>query len=371
MQWPPGTAGSVPGLGGSAVLAGGGAYGACGSQMPSASHPRPASPHGGGGGGFYSSPPKSAAPAAAASALIVAQMAEAADAKVENRRSLAYLATLSLLCLFASPTVIALHLAVDPDSAFWLGRWGLFALAVPATIIFVHIFHVAHVTAGGRSRSAFSVAAVIPALTLVLVGGVYARTARRLDLSFFESEEACAEAGAPAAIAKLQVAYDEALAALEACAKRSRHHGLRGPTLQMCNEWNGEPHRSGNTSATDSMYRAFGAGERATDPQPWVVYDVPHRPFLRRNFSRELRYLATTEADHACSSFCSPGPMLWHLPGEVVGFRGEVCAPLVAEKLRHAASSGMAVLWGGLLSGLAFLALLGAAGPLLTRAGYA
>jgi len=309
--------------------------------------------NGGGSGNFQ--PPKTSD---VSSAAIVAQMAETQDVAVEARRSLAYLATLCLLCIYAAPTVISLHLAVDPDSAFWIGRYGYFALCAPLTIILVHLVHIAHLTAGGRSQLPFVIATLAPLLVFVLVGSVYMVGARDLNLGAFESLDACSGPDAPPKLMKLEMAYARGVAALDECAKRDAV-GLRRPTLDVCQEWTGEPPvivKNGN------KYTVYNRGKLGR------LFATSTK--LRQNFGRELKYLATTEANHACSSFCKRGQMLWHMPGTVVGFEGEPCAPFVALKLQGLWSAGSVVLWSGIIGGAVFLGLLVAAGRLLTRAGY-
>jgi len=290
------------------------------------------------------------------SAAIVAQLAESQDVAVEARRSLAYLATLCLLCIYAAPTVISLHLAVDPDSAFWIGRYGYLALLAPASIVGVHLLHIAHLTAGGRSQMAFVISTLVPVVTFFLVGSVYMVGAQKLDLTAIEE---CSREDTPAKLERLAMAYAKGSEALDACASRAGP-GLQRPTLDKCQEWTGEAPR---IVRDGKSYTVFNKGKRY---RPLFRKDTE----LREEYGRELQYLATTEAGHACSSFCTQGPMLWHSPGSVVGFKSEPCAPFVAEKLRGLYSAGAVVLWSGLIGGAVFIGLLAAAGRLLSRAGY-
>lgn len=307
----------------------------------------------------------------ASSSAVVAQIAEAADAATEARRSLAYLATLSLLCLYATPVVCALHLGLDADSAFWMGRFGLAAAIVPVYIVAVHVGHLAHLARGGRSRSAFAWAAIVPAVLLCMIGAAYVVLARQLDLAHFEDREECAQPDAPPHMLELQAAYDQARAALSDCARRSPHSGLQPPTLQLCQEWNGKPPPTVNVSEEvwEVLNNPNGTAAMG-DAEAWTIFPQRKQTKLRKDWGRELKYLATAEASHACSGFCESGPMLWHAADSVVGFAGQPCAPYIGLKLRNTWGSGAAVVLASIVSCVVFLALLLAAGPLLGRAGY-
>merc|ERR1719491_2139669 len=136
---------------------------------------------------------------------------------VDDRKSLAYLVTLSLLCLFAAPTVLAWHVGRDPDATFWIGRLASLAWAVPVFVLVMHLLHVDHLMRDGRAKGFVTLAAVVPAVLLCSIGLWYMWSARKYTIKLFSEE--CSHPSLPAPALELQEAYGEAQVVFDSCVK--------------------------------------------------------------------------------------------------------------------------------------------------------
>merc|ERR1719453_650551 len=97
------------------------------------------------------------------------------------RHFLAYMFTLTAFTVLAAPTIISIQLGMDVDASFWIGKWGLLAIAVPIFLIGQHFYHLWMLShANSRRRYIFIVVPVLPAVLFMIIGGTYMSFARHL-----------------------------------------------------------------------------------------------------------------------------------------------------------------------------------------------
>lgn len=242
------------------------------------------------------------------------------------RQSFAYMFTVALLCLYSGPCVLALQLGRDHDAAYFIGRWGLVAVAVPIYILFMHLVILGQFATEERKckKSIFVWTAVLPAILLALAGGIYMTDGR-----YWEGQLLSEECSSYGAVEKphLQKAYVEALEMYQECEKRMIEENggkmpMWRPTLQACQEW----------------ARLAPVSEQ----EPWKGYQEKASK-TSINWEKEFTYLASVEANHVCGGFCTPGPMLWS-DYDIVGRQGGKCSPMVGNKMHVVAREGLVLL---------------------------
>mmetsp|Transcript_50746 Transcript_50746/g.134083 ORF Transcript_50746/g.134083 Transcript_50746/m.134083 type:complete len:325 (-) Transcript_50746:42-1016(-) len=249
-----------------------------------------------------------------------------AETSSASRQSFAYMFTVAVLCLYSGPVVLALQLGLDPDVAYWIGRYGQIAGLIPIYILMMHLVILGQF-AGEEKRckkSIFAWTAVLPAVLLAVSGGLY-MTSGRYWAGTLISEECSATYGAQKA--ELQKAYSEALGMYQDCRQNmvAANGGMEPrwrPTLQSCAEW--------------------ARLAPADEGEAWRPYSARSSEAVR-SFRKEFEYLASVEANHVCGGFCQPGPMLWN-DYDVIGKQGTRCSPMVGNKFQIIARQGLQLL---------------------------
>jgi len=232
------------------------------------------------------------------------------------RNFMAYMFTMVLFVLLSAPTIISIHLGMDNDSAFWIGRWGLVSLAVPVFLFGQHFYHLWMLQDRTRRRRyIFVIAPVVPAVLFMIIGGTYMSMARHLYGQLMSSD--CNPTGTLPAKYWMQEAYEEAGAAYKQCVTRMEEENMgqelrRHPTLQSCEEW------------SKLMSQQQGV-------VPWKGYKVTPGTLRQHNPSNDHRwqYLANVELNHLCGGFCKPGPPLF-ASYDLTGRMGGACSQFVA-----------------------------------------
>jgi len=322
-----------------------------------------------------------------------------AASTLEDPRKLVYLVTLSTLCLFAAPTVMAWHMGRDPDatywfgSSYWFGNFGLYAGWVPIYILVVHFLHLSYLARDGRGRVMVLLAGLVPAIALLLIGLGYMWEARPYSIQLFSQD--CDHPRLPWCAVGLQEAYEEARVSYDKCAKRLlKKHGEpaglevlpRRPILQNCEEWVDQ-------ACTSEERRTFvewlfgwhmeTTCEGKENWVPWRTYTLwpgrtnsIWRPLetSKKDAEQSMKitnwwYLASMEANHDCSGFCAGAPPLWtSQPAEIAGTQR--CAPIVAGKLNQLRRQGAVIFVASLAGLLVFGFMYVAAEPMFRVAGY-
>mmetsp|Transcript_100893 Transcript_100893/g.260773 ORF Transcript_100893/g.260773 Transcript_100893/m.260773 type:complete len:313 (+) Transcript_100893:75-1013(+) len=243
----------------------------------------------------------------------------------KGRQSFAYLFTVALLCLYSAPVVLALQLGLDPDAAFFVGRYGQGAYAIPFWLLAMHVVILTRFADDRKcGQRTFVCAAVVPAILLASTGGLYMSSGHYWDAQIMSED--CSSFGSPLK-PRLEAAYQEALAMFSECEQRMvAGNGGRmpmwRPTLQGCQEW--------------SRIAPESAGS------PWRPYAAKAAE-ANHQWEREFQYLASVEANHICGGFCTAGPMLWS-DYDRVGRQGGKCAPMVGLKMRRVSHQGLMLL---------------------------
>lgn len=232
------------------------------------------------------------------------------------RTWIAYMFTTVCSIIFAAPTIISLQLGTDVDAAFWIGQWGLLALAVPIFLVGQHFYHLWMLGARNRRRRyIFVIVPVVPSVLFMIIGGTYMSMGRHLYGQLGSSD--CTSNGPLAAKFWMQEAYEEAHAAYKQCLTRLQTENLgypvrRHPNLQSCDEW-----------------PQLLEGQKTLTP--WKGYEVSpgtlraHQP----SNSHRWQYLANVEINHLCGGFCKEGPSLF-ASYDMTGRHGGACFQFVA-----------------------------------------
>lgn len=293
--------------------------------------------------------------------------AEAAKARAQ----VPYAVSLSTLCVYAAPTIVAIRLGTDPDAAFWIGRIGLVACLVPVFLAFMHVVHLAELARGRPRRSTLSITTIFPGVVLAVIGIVYSSESAFLQ-SHLLSDDCIARSSQPLSEKpRLQAAYVLGLRAYAACQERHFERNDREtlprsphPTLQQCTQW-----RTADESLTlgEDVVTWKGYVDEQTVAE-WFLgslgfallsqnywADRPHR--THTVYWREWDYLAQVEANHVCGGFCEPGPSLF-VDYDMSGRQGGKCAPLVGLKFGVVRYQAQLVLWTSVISLILIIAVL-------------
>lgn len=239
-------------------------------------------------------------------------------------------------CAFASPFIISLEMACDPDVAFWIGEWGYLVFLVPVIIITQHILHFWMLRKPHRmQRSIFIAVPVSCAVIVGIVGCIYYSMGR-----YFHGQLAshdCNEGSSVYAKYWLQQAYDEAYAVHQQCNSRLQAENggmplLRQPTLPGCEEWRDFLDARRGEKTGDRL--GIGPGGL--------------KQFSAENFALQWEYLSWVEAEHICGGFCDIGPSLF-VSSDLLGRAGGACAHQVAFKFLSVSDNGFKILIIGLL----------------------
>jgi len=341
------------------------------------------------------------------------------DTRGQLRRSLAYVYTMVMLCIFAAPTILCIQLGFDPDVRFWIGRWGLLAFLVPPFFFLSFLFHVRMILLGRLSKRFFIWVVCLPAVFFCLLGGYYMSQGSYL-YGQLKSDD-CSGGGFLPQKRELQGAYDAALKIYSGCITRlyDQNGGVTlpfRPTLQSCEEWqqlHAKP--AWNLSIAMNDPRHYNVRGAHNKHEPWTPYAVStstaspdewspqqvaqdaeaslegasgevagHQPG-RRDLAHishpadkaindhivrpEWTYLASVEANHVCGGFCKSGPMLW-TSYDQTGRYGGKCSPFVAQKFLTVNHHGVVILWVELATILICFTFYMLARPLLMDLGY-
>lgn len=287
-------------------------------------------------------------------------------------RTIALLFTIAGFCGFAAPTILtAMLLAMDPDAAFWIGRYGLLAFLVPVFFLAQHFYHVRAINKHSQdgnplSRKFLLAVVLIPGAFFCVVGGCY------MSQAFYWDQVINTQDCVNPAKQRLQQSYLQAKELYEKCTSRLVAENNNVPlarkiTLPMCEEyfrqWNEEEIAQSLATRTLGM-------------TPWKGYPLrdetsllPKSASLKffEDHRREWNYLAAAEANHVCGGFCEPGPMLWQTqrPGFISN-----CAPYIALKFKVVAYEGELLLIVNLLICTSVLLLFHFARTPLEKLGY-
>jgi len=272
------------------------------------------------------------------------------------RQFIAYMFTLTAFTVLAAPTIISIQLGMDVDASFWIGRWGLLAIAVPIFLLGQHFYHLWMLSnVNYRRRYIFIVVPILPAVLFMIIGGTYMSFARHL-YGQLKSEDCSASSPIPAKF-WMQQAYDEAHGAYDTCIKRLETENMgeplrRHPNLQSCMEWE------------DLMADKSGV-------VPWKGYKVSPGTLRQHNPSNEHRwqYLANVEVNHLCGGFCTPGPALF-VSYDATGRQGGSCSQFVAFRFLSIMHWGIVVFSLGLLVFVLSIPAYISSRSLLTNMGY-
>jgi hypothetical protein len=90
------------------------------------------------------------------------------------RQTAAYFFTLGLFCLFGPVMIMTVHIGLDPDVGYWIGRLGLFAFLTPLYIVMQHLVQLrALKNEKPVSKRFFLIVAVLPTIYFITTGGIY------------------------------------------------------------------------------------------------------------------------------------------------------------------------------------------------------
>lgn len=149
--------------------------------------------------------------------------------------------TVGLFIAYAAPTVVAVQLGLDPDAAFWIGRAGLLALALPVLIVALHVLHALRLDWRLRAHSKWliMIGGVLPAVLLCFAGAIYSAQGNYLYVHLSSGD--CTGFSGMKEKPALQAAYAEALEIYERCNARLvlDNGGValpRRPLLSACQE---------------------------------------------------------------------------------------------------------------------------------------
>lgn len=250
-------------------------------------------------------------------------------------RSVAYLTTVCLFCVYAAPTVVSAQLGSDPDVAFWIGSFGNLALFIPVWLLGMYYVQLWQLARGRHHRVLLILTGTVPAVMLMIIGGSYMGRSKFLYGQLKADD--CSGRGGLAEKPLLQDAYDQARGLYDECLLKlyvtNGNQTLpRRPTLQSCEEWFGEEWYGAAPNASSNDFAAW---------RGYHYHDIGGQPITKRR-RREFNYLASVEANHACGGFCKVGLPLW-TEYDVVGRQGTMCAPIVGLKFLVAQHQGEVV----------------------------
>jgi len=236
--------------------------------------------------------------------------------KWHNLRSfIAYMFTFISFVVLAPATIVSIQLGMDVDASFWIGRWGLLAIAVPIFLLGQHFYHTWMLEhAVRRRRYIFIVVPVLPAVLFMIIGGVYMSSAKHL-YGQLKANDCDSTSSLPGKM-YMQEAYEEARGAYGQCLLRLKKENMgkplrNHPVLQSCDEWG------------DLL-----SGVEGVVPFKGYKVDGALRQHSTPNDAR-WQYLANTELNHLCGGFCKQGPPLF-ASYDLTGRSGGSCSQFVA-----------------------------------------
>jgi len=269
---------------------------------------------------------------------------------VKWRNAFAWGFTFVLFALYSAPTVIAVRLGFDTDNVYWIGRLGLFVLAMPVFFVMQHLAHIYWLQTRGAPKSSILLWCVLgPALVFCLIGGVY-----KVNGSFLYGQlgkENCAGGRAIPEMRRLDQAYGEALGIYNACWARliSLNGGLplpQKPLLQECSEW--------------------AVAEDMSNLKPWKGYETSYSLRTANLWGHEWSYLASSETNHFCGGFCVAGQQLW----SGLSTETDACGPLIARKMLNVEYQGNLLLGVGLITIVVAIPTFLKLRPMMQHLGY-
>jgi len=243
------------------------------------------------------------------------------------RHRIAMVVCFFLFLLFAPPTLMCIHLGMDPDVKYWVGSGCLIALINP--ILFMALFGGMH--ARGAKKAVITAAFLLPAVMFAAIGGVYMNSCEMAYAHLISND-----CSVPREKAELQMAYDQAQTMYLACLQRmdispdATEDGRLPPSVASCEEF-----------------------QRASQ--------------ANHMFNAEWEYLAHMELNQICGGFCDPGRPLFVRSLDV----HEPCAQFVAHKMWTASHQASQVLaYGVIVIGLYIPLYIGILSPALATFGY-
>jgi len=247
---------------------------------------------------------------------------------IEHRKTLNLVFTCFVFLAYAGPSVITMHMAFDPDVAFWLGRVGVLTVLLPLLFLVQYGVHESRINNPKSLRFIMFWTATIPAIWFCSMGGVYMNEA---DYTY----DMIHNSGCEGVKGDLQDAYNKALSLQAVCVNRMIQEnggkplpGLFVPVITLCEE-----------------YQDVNKGELKTY---W-------------------NYLAHAEVNHVCSGMCEGGPALWSGTGTRHGLP---CGRHIAQKMLIVKEQAVLVLVSGVLMVAGSLSVYLLAAPMLKQLGY-
>lgn len=224
----------------------------------------------------------------------------------EMRHRIALTVTFFLFLLFAPPTLLCVHLGIDPDVAYWVGRGSLSVLVLP--VLFMALFGGMH--ARGAKKAVITAAFLMPAVMFAAIGGVYMNSCEMAYAHLISQD-----CSVPREKAEIQGAYDSAMSLYDTCLART---GI-------------------NLEDEDNPYMKPPSVASCDEYRNAVARDHP--------LKEEWDYLAHMELNFVCGGFCKPGRPLWVRSLEV----HEACAPFAASKMWTASHQSSQILVYGII----------------------
>lgn len=265
------------------------------------------------------------------------------------------------LCLSGPTTLMSVGLGLDVDVAFFIGRVGLLGLLIPVFVLSMHMLHLHQIHKGRPRLYIFFAFAVVTSLSGILIGRIHHQRGRDL-FAHLKSGDCTGSRGRTEKI-DLQDAWMQAYHVWQKCHRRlvQENGGVEFPNqilLQHCREW---------TSMIEGAMPPTGRRLRNSTVTLDTV-ELTRKKLQLQQFS----YLASAEAAHACTGFCTGGgPFLW-TQQLLEGRNGNVagCSHAVAVHFRTVEVKGKLLIWYNLVVLLFVAMLFVTAKPTFQRWGY-
>lgn len=206
----------------------------------------------------------------------------------KSRRNIAIVHEFVVLAVFGPPVILCTALGLNPDVAYFVGRWAFIALIIVPFLILLPVFHMKQ---GLRLKSTFFLLSVwLPAAIFALIGG-FMRSKTFVVMSALNSRDCYSFAGKR----ELERIYEQTLDVLDIC-------DSQGVDREDCKEYHDWNNKNG--------------------------YDVG--------------YLRALELRFPCAGFCHDAERIW---GDNRGTEAPACSLFAAEWINGAYVQSSIVLW--------------------------